>query len=521
MVFGGMAFVCAMGSEALPDDSEISSEFSRREIWARAIWGIQDFPVTGLGLDIFRRVVGKLFPFYKLVPGTDIASAHNHLLQVATDLGLPVMIVYGSMWFAIFRMLYLLVAKSRLPLFRKFASGIGAGLIGYFTFQIADAVPLGAKLGVFWWFAIALVTSMYCLEFTRGSGTEKKSRTRSPVLYWTTGSLVSVALVSQLPIPALMIALSASIAVGFAAVTEHEHKNANGSCGAQAEILTFSPRLIGIGGCVALSLLALPGFSSAVRANSFALYSLRQPEKLIADVRIEKEAGVELLRALGNAHWQLGDDSEAARLFNKSISAGTERSVTLLKAILASARAEDVKEAGKTLKRYGFPMSRLASFADNANRGRDPINAIVSANVILASEQPPADSLCRAREIYVSLSHLDSVLPGFIEQIEQLDRSEPLDDRCSIALGWVGFASGDLPLAHGFWDPVLAKKPEDQSLSVRRKSCYVAFRLTLYHSKLRNAEAAESYREKGRNWCAHLETWYSRKMIPDQGEQPD
>ena len=83
---------------------------------------------------------GKLFPFYKLVPGTDIASAHNQLLQVATDLGLPVMIVYGSMWFAIFRMLYLLVAKSRLPLFRKFASGIGAGLIGYFTFQIADAV---------------------------------------------------------------------------------------------------------------------------------------------------------------------------------------------------------------------------------------------------------------------------------------------------------------------------------------------------------------------------------------------
>ena len=520
-VFGGMAVVCAVGSEALLEAPGIGSEFSRREIWVRAIWGIQDFPVTGFGLDIFRRVAGQLFPFYKLVPGTDIASAHNQFLQAATDLGIPVMIAYGSMWFAIFRMLYLLVTKSRLSLFREFASGIGAGLIGYFTFQIADAVPLGAKLGIFWWFAIALVTSMYYLEFNRGSGAEKKSRIRSPALFWTTGSLVSVALVSQFPIPALMIALIASITVGFATVTEPERKNTDQSHGAQAKIQTLSHQWIGIVLCLALSLLALPGFSDAVWANSVALSSLRDPENLIADVRLEREAGLDLLRGLGNAHWQLGNDSEAARLFSRTISAGAKRSATLFKAILATGRTGDVKNASRTLERYGFPMSRLASFAYNAAIDQDQVNAIVSANIILASDQPDWESLCMAKKIYVPLGLLDSFRPRFIEHLERLDRPLPPDSLCSIELGWIGFESGDLPLAHSFWDPVLARKPEDEPVSARAQTCYLTYRLTLYHSKLGNTETTESYREKGRNWCAQIETWYSRIMVPDQGEQPD
>ena len=519
VVFGGMIFIGVVASENFTPG--VMSEFSRQEVWTRAIWGIQDFPVTGLGLDVFREVVGRLFPFYRLLPGTDVASAHNQFLQAAVELGIPAMIMYGAVWCVSFRMLFLLVRSSRTPLFRDLAIGLGAGLIGHFTFQLADAVPLGAKLGVFWWFAIALITSMYCLEFSRGSGTEKKLRIRSPLLYWATGSLASVALVSQFPIPALLIALTASIAVGFAIVKEPEPKNASDSRKGNSKGWPLSPHRMGIVACIVLSLLALPGFSRAVRTNSVALHSLKDPEKLIGDVRIEKEAGVELLRALANAHWQLGNDNAAARLFSQSISDGVRRSATLFKAILATARTGDVKEAGKTLERYRFPMSRLASFAYNANIGQDQVDAIASVKVILASEQPDGYSLCTAKSIYVRLSLLDSVRPGFMGQIEQLDRSDPLDDECSIELGWIGFDSGDLPLAHSFWDPVLAREPEDQPLAVRTQSCYVTYRLASYHSKLWNAEATDAYREKGRNWCAQVGTWYSRRMLPDQGEQPD
>ncbi len=507
-----------VASVVLPGDGAVASEFSRQEVWTRAVWSIQDFPVTGLGLNVFREAVLTIFPFYRLAPGTDVASAHNQFLQAAVDLGIPAMIIYGAIWFVSFRMLFLLVRSSKTPLFRDFAVGLGAGLIGHFTFQLADAVPLGAKLGIFWWFAIALITAMYCLEF---KGTERKPRTCSPLLLWTTGSIVSAALVSQFPIPALMMALTASIAVGFATVRDPEGENTSGSWRAPAGILPLSPQWIGITVCVALSFLSLSGFSSAVWANSVALRSLRDPERLIAELRLEKEAGGGLLRALGNAHWQLGNDSEAARLFGKSIDAGNQRSVTLFKAILATARTGEVKKAGRILERYGFPMSRLASFAFNAHRGQDQVNAIVSANVILASEQPDSDSLCMAKKLYVSAKLMDSMRPLFIEHLPRLDRSQVSDDACSIELVWLGFEGGDLPLAHSFWDPVLAKEPEDQPLSVRAQNCYVTYRLTLHHSKLGNAEATEFYREKGRNWCAQIRTWYSRKMVPDQGAQPD
>ena len=523
VVVGGTTLVFVV-SVALPGDAGVGSGFSRQELWTRAIWSIQDFPVTGLGLNVFRETVFRIFPFYEIAPGTDVASAHNQFLQAGVDLGVPAMIIYAAIWFVSFRMLFLLARRSRTPLFRDLAIGLGAGLIGHFTFQLADAVPLGAKLGIFWWFAIALITSMYCLEFDRSSAPEKKSRTRIPVLFWITGSLVSVALVSQSPIPALMIALTASIAFGFTIVKEPERKNTNDRPEDNSKGSVLSPHRMGIVACVAcivLSLLALPGFSRAGRANSVALRSLRDPEKLIAGVRSEKEGGVELLRALGNAHWQLGNDNAAASLFNQSILAGGKRSATLFKAILATARKGNVSEANRILERHGFPMNQLASFAYEAHRGQDQTNAIVSANIILASEQPDADSLCTAQRIYVSMSLFDSVRPGFMRQIQQLDRSEPLDDQCSLALGWLGFESGDLALAHSFWDPVLAREPEHQPSSVRTESCYVTFRLTSYHSKLGNAEATETYREKERDWCAQIGTWYSRKMVPDQGAQPD
>ena len=224
---------------------------------------------------------------------------------------------------------------------------------------------------------------------------------------------------------------------------------------------------------------------------------------------------------LGNAHWQLGNDNEAARLFSESISAGARRSVTLFKVVLSTARKGDARKAGGILERYGFPMSRLASFAHNAERGQDQVNAIVGANIILASERPDLDSLCMAKKLYASAKLLDSMRPLFIGHLDRLDRSQVPDDACSIELGWLGFEDGDLPLAHSFWDPILAAGPEDQPLALRAKSCYVTYRLTLYHSKLGNAEATESYRRMGRHWCAGIGSWYSERMVEDEGEQPD
>src|SRR5690606_11567634 len=71
----------AASEEAL--GSTLNSLEGRREIWSRAIYGIQDFPITGLGVNTFRRVVPILYPLFLVSPDHDIAHAHNHLLQTA------------------------------------------------------------------------------------------------------------------------------------------------------------------------------------------------------------------------------------------------------------------------------------------------------------------------------------------------------------------------------------------------------------------------------------------------------
>ncbi len=51
-----------------------------------------------MGVGTFRRLVPLIYPYFLISPDTDIAHAHNHLLQVGLDLGLPGLISYVALW---------------------------------------------------------------------------------------------------------------------------------------------------------------------------------------------------------------------------------------------------------------------------------------------------------------------------------------------------------------------------------------------------------------------------------------
>jgi putative inorganic carbon (HCO3(-)) transporter len=57
------------------------------EIWLRAIIAVEDFPITGIGLGAFGKVIPTLYPNFRT--GDAVPHAHNLYLQVATDLGIP------------------------------------------------------------------------------------------------------------------------------------------------------------------------------------------------------------------------------------------------------------------------------------------------------------------------------------------------------------------------------------------------------------------------------------------------
>ena len=65
----------------------------RLEIWVRALTMIGDYPLTGVGLGCFEPVGREIYPLF-LLPGAAVTSAHNLVLQVAVDLGVPGLLAY-------------------------------------------------------------------------------------------------------------------------------------------------------------------------------------------------------------------------------------------------------------------------------------------------------------------------------------------------------------------------------------------------------------------------------------------
>ncbi len=150
LVFIGAALlIYQMGLDTILDfiSSSVSVEGveGRVEIWSRAIYMIQDFSFTGVGMGSFMEVADLLYPFFLIAPGK-IQHSHNLFLQVAVDLGVPGLIA----WFSI--LIGIISVSWQLYKFGKraqdtWAMGLGVGLLGsqitLMIHGIMDAVTWG------------------------------------------------------------------------------------------------------------------------------------------------------------------------------------------------------------------------------------------------------------------------------------------------------------------------------------------------------------------------------------------
>ena len=156
----------------------------RVEIWSRAIEGIRDFPVTGMGMNIFRCAINQLYPLFSLSSALDIGHAHNEFLNAALDLGIPGMVAFFSIYLVSFWMLvqiwrrnqYLFIGEQthiQRSLFDSPASiqalviGLSGSLLAHALFGMADAVALGAKPGILFWMLLGLITGLYQEQSSR------------------------------------------------------------------------------------------------------------------------------------------------------------------------------------------------------------------------------------------------------------------------------------------------------------------------------------------------------------------
>ncbi|NUM49424.1 MAG: O-antigen ligase family protein, partial [Anaerolineales bacterium] len=123
----------------------ISGADGRVQIWQRALYMIQDFPFTGVGMGLYGDVAEALYPF----PGVDprfMPHAHQLFLQVAVDMGLP----GGMAWLAIFVQsilvawrVYKMARQEKNAWMTGLAAGLLASQVALTLHGLIDAVTWG------------------------------------------------------------------------------------------------------------------------------------------------------------------------------------------------------------------------------------------------------------------------------------------------------------------------------------------------------------------------------------------
>jgi putative inorganic carbon (HCO3(-)) transporter len=146
------------GIRRLLDEGAFSLTY-RAGIWRQGLDRLSESPWGGIGLNHFRQVY---VPPDMTRDRPDIsasAHAHNIFIQTALDLG-----VIGFVAYLLLNGLLLALAQrvqTKVPdaFTRDIAAGAALSIVGVHLFGLADAVALGAKVGLFQWFAAGLVTA--------------------------------------------------------------------------------------------------------------------------------------------------------------------------------------------------------------------------------------------------------------------------------------------------------------------------------------------------------------------------
>jgi putative inorganic carbon (hco3(-)) transporter len=128
-------------------------------LWNEA-WEIaKTHPLLGIGMDQLRRTPKFTF---------EMAHAHNQFLHTAAELGIPGLTAYLAILIGIFG-LTAEVRKSAMPEWMRLTSrGLGTGIFAQALFGVTDAIPLGAKPGIFFWISLAMITSIYIYGRNQG-----------------------------------------------------------------------------------------------------------------------------------------------------------------------------------------------------------------------------------------------------------------------------------------------------------------------------------------------------------------
>jgi O-antigen ligase len=149
--------------EAMLGQSDVlgdSSLQSRQELWARAVYIIQDFPLTGVGLGMVEPVIKFLYPNFVVYPEANFKHAHNLYLQAGAELGLPGLIAHLSLYLLL---LYLLLRRAldhQAGYYRALALGLLGTLITFLSHGFFEVITYAPRAAIIVWGLFGLMIAV-------------------------------------------------------------------------------------------------------------------------------------------------------------------------------------------------------------------------------------------------------------------------------------------------------------------------------------------------------------------------
>ena len=138
----------------------VSSLQGRLELWSRAIYMIQDFPFTGVGLGMFEPIVKLLYPTFSIAPDVVFFHAHNIYLNVAAEMGLPGLIGHLGFYLVLAVLLLRQALNGGTKSTRTLAIGLFGALLVFLIHGLFEVLTMAPRAAFMIWGLFGLMAAV-------------------------------------------------------------------------------------------------------------------------------------------------------------------------------------------------------------------------------------------------------------------------------------------------------------------------------------------------------------------------
>jgi putative inorganic carbon (HCO3(-)) transporter len=132
----------------------------RQELWSRALYLMQDFPFTGVGLGMPEPVIKLLYPLFLVGPESEWIHVHNTFLQIGSEMGIPGLVAFVAMLLAVAAVLVRQAANPQAGVYRGLSLALLGSLIVFVVHGQVDAPLASPKLTVLYFGLMGLMAAV-------------------------------------------------------------------------------------------------------------------------------------------------------------------------------------------------------------------------------------------------------------------------------------------------------------------------------------------------------------------------